>query len=251
MILWRNWGGWHALNVFFSLCLIGQKPGKVLNRLMYQSTRSLNIPSPGHLIFWKIFVQVPHFRSQKAVQMPHHRSIPGDQLPPPSGIFSVAFNMLRKLWMKNGFMENTLTCQRSHEWFLNAYREKLVQDFVFQPVSRESVSFTLNASRLVSAMIYHATRNPRSFPEQRLEIEPNRGLAATGWFDLSTISKTRLTLTQANQYILSAESYNQYILFVRITTYPRAVWDMETTPNHLLNCFRVMFSRKTLLLNIT
>ena len=43
------------------------------------------------------------------------------------------------------------------------------------------------------------------------------------WFDLSTISKTRLTLTPSNQYIFSAESYNQYILCVRITTYPRAV----------------------------
>ena len=40
---------------------------------------------------------------------------------------------------------------------------------------------------------------------------------------LSTISKTRLTLTPANQYIFSAESYNQYLLCVRITTYPRAV----------------------------
>ena len=48
----------------------------------------------------------------------------------------------------------------------------------------------------------------------------------SGWFDLSTIcpiSKTRLTLTPSNQYIFSAESYNQYILCVRITTYPRAV----------------------------
>ena len=43
----------------------------------------------------------------------------------------------------------------------------------------------------------------------------------SGWFDLSTISKTRLTLT--NQYIFSAEFYNQYILCVRITAYPRAV----------------------------
>ena len=64
-------------------------------------------------------------------------------------------------------------------------------------------------------------------------------------------TKTRLTLTPSNQYIFSAESYNQYILCVRITTYPRAVRDMETSPNHLLNCFRVLFSRKTLLLNIT
>ena len=33
MILWRNWGGWHALNVFFSLCLNARQPGKVFNRL--------------------------------------------------------------------------------------------------------------------------------------------------------------------------------------------------------------------------
>ena len=51
----------------------------------------------------------------------------------------------------------------------------------------------------------------------------HRGFAASGWFDLCTISKTRLTLTPANQYIFSAESYNQYLLCVRITTYPRAV----------------------------
>ena len=52
---------------------------------------------------------------------------------------------------------------------------------------------------------------------------PPSGFAASGWFDLSTISKTRLTLTPANQYIFSAKSYNQYLLCVRITTYPRTV----------------------------
>ena len=52
---------------------------------------------------------------------------------------------------------------------------------------------------------------------------PPSGFAASGWFDLSTISKTRLTLTPANQYIFSAESYNQYLLCVRITTYLRTV----------------------------
>ena len=52
---------------------------------------------------------------------------------------------------------------------------------------------------------------------------PPSGFAVSGWFDLSTISKTRLTLTPANQYIFSAESYNQYLLCVRITTYPRTV----------------------------
>ena len=56
-------------------------------------------PPPGHLNFWKIFVQIPPSRGRKTVQMPHHRSIPSDQMPPPPGNFSVAFIMLRKLCM--------------------------------------------------------------------------------------------------------------------------------------------------------
>ena len=74
----------------------------VFIRFMYQSNRSFNIPpgqSPGHLNFWKIFGKSPPSRGRKAVQMPHHRSIPGDQIPPPPGNFSVAFIMLRKLCM--------------------------------------------------------------------------------------------------------------------------------------------------------
>ena len=70
--------------------------------LMYRSNRSLNIPprqSPGPLNFWKIFVQIPPSRGQKAVQMPHYRSIPDDQIPPTPGKFSVASIMLRKLCM--------------------------------------------------------------------------------------------------------------------------------------------------------
>ena len=69
---------------------------------MYQSNRSLNIPPgqpPGHLNFRKIFVQIPHSRGRKAVQMPHHKSIPGDQMHPPLGNFSVVSIMLRKLCM--------------------------------------------------------------------------------------------------------------------------------------------------------
>ena len=54
---------------------------------------------PGICIFCKIFVQIPPSRGRKAVQMPHHRSIPGDQMPPPPGNFSVAFIMFRKLRM--------------------------------------------------------------------------------------------------------------------------------------------------------
>ena len=53
--------------------------------------------TPGHLNFWKIFVQILPSWGRKAVQMPHHRSIPGDQMPPPPGNFSVAFIMLWKL----------------------------------------------------------------------------------------------------------------------------------------------------------
>ena len=43
-------------------------------------------------------------------------------------------------------------------------------------------------------------------PACQLGSLPPSGFAASGWFDLSTISKTRLTLTPANQYIFSAES---------------------------------------------
>ena len=46
---------------------------------------------PGHLNFWKSFVQIPPSRGQKAVQMPHHRSISGDQMPPPPGKISRLF----------------------------------------------------------------------------------------------------------------------------------------------------------------
>ena len=41
--------------------------------VMYQSNRSFNIPArqpPGHLKFWKIFVQIPPSLGRKAVQMP-------------------------------------------------------------------------------------------------------------------------------------------------------------------------------------
>ena len=76
--------------------------GSIWNWVMYQSNRSFNISPgqpPGHLNFWKIFVQIPPSRDRKAVQMPHHRSIPSDQMPPPPGNFSVAFIMLWKLCM--------------------------------------------------------------------------------------------------------------------------------------------------------
>ena len=43
--------------------------------------------TPGHLNFWKIFVQIPPSRGRKAVQLPHHRSIPGDQMTHPRETF--------------------------------------------------------------------------------------------------------------------------------------------------------------------
>ena len=46
---------------------------------------------PGIWIFGKFLFK------KEAVKMPHRRSIPGDQMPPPPGNFSVAFIMLRKL----------------------------------------------------------------------------------------------------------------------------------------------------------
>ena len=70
-----------------------------LSMVMYQSNRSLNMP-PGHLNFWKIFVQISPSWGRKAVQMPHYycyRSISGDQMSPPPGNFSVASIVLRKL----------------------------------------------------------------------------------------------------------------------------------------------------------
>ena len=60
----------------------------MITEIMYQSNQSLNIPPgqpPGHLNFWRIFVQIPSSRGRKAVQMPHHRSIPSYQMPSPLG----------------------------------------------------------------------------------------------------------------------------------------------------------------------
>ena len=51
--------------------------------------------SPGHLIFWKIFVQIPPSPGRKAVQMP---PLPG-KLPDYCFNFSVASIMLLKLCM--------------------------------------------------------------------------------------------------------------------------------------------------------
>ena len=73
--------------------------GESLCTSQIEASTSAPGQSPGHLNFWKIFVQIPPSRGRKAVQMPHYRSIPGDQMPPPLGNFSVAFIMLRKLCM--------------------------------------------------------------------------------------------------------------------------------------------------------
>ena len=57
----------------------------LLPSIMYQWNRSLSIPPgqpPGHLNFWKIFVQIPPLRGRRAVQMPHYRSIWSNALTP-------------------------------------------------------------------------------------------------------------------------------------------------------------------------
>ena len=96
--------------------------------------------TPGHLNFWKIFVQIPPSRGRKAVQMPHYRSISDDQMLPPTGNFSVASIMLQSCVCKHGLIDNTLTCRRWYKWFLNTFKDsaKLVQAFAFQPVRHES-----------------------------------------------------------------------------------------------------------------
>ena len=70
--------------------------------VMYQSNRSFNVPPPGNpraFEFLANFCSNSPSRGRKVVQMPHHRSIPGDQMPPPPGNFSVTFILLRKLCM--------------------------------------------------------------------------------------------------------------------------------------------------------
>ena len=55
--------------------------------------------TPRAFEFFENFCSNSPSRGRKAVQMPHYRSIPGDQMPPSPGNFSVAFIMLRKLCM--------------------------------------------------------------------------------------------------------------------------------------------------------
>ena len=58
--------------------------------------------TPGHLTFWKIFVQIPPSPSRKAVQTPP----PPEKLPDYCFNFSVASIMLLKLCMY-GLLDNT------------------------------------------------------------------------------------------------------------------------------------------------
>ena len=84
-------------SIVYALCqhvIYGSLP------VMYQSNRSFNIlpppgQHPGHLNFWKIFVQIPLSPGRKAVQMPP----PTGKLPDYSFNFSVAFFTLLKLCM--------------------------------------------------------------------------------------------------------------------------------------------------------
>ena len=68
---------------------------------------------------------------------------------------------------KHGLLENTLDCRRWYKQFLNTfkYRAKLSKAcasfsrLLFSQSATNHVSFALNASRLASAMAYHATWN--------------------------------------------------------------------------------------------
>ena len=84
---------------------------------MYQSNRSFNIP-PGHLNFWKIFVQIPPSLGRKAVQMP-----------PPLGIlpdycfnFSVVSIMRLKLSMKTWFIGEHIFIYYKYRLFINIFK---------------------------------------------------------------------------------------------------------------------------------
>ena len=110
--IWQYWLQQYAeqlsnMNLVKWLCSPWVLPVQWIARIMYQSNRSLNIPPlgnpPRHLKFWKIFAQIPPSRDWKPVQIAHYRSIPGDQMPPSQGNFSVASIMLQKLCMKTLF----------------------------------------------------------------------------------------------------------------------------------------------------
>ena len=126
-------------------------------------------------------------------------------------LFGIAKQFLKLLWICSGRIRQACVYHKiTAHWFLSDCRSRSQIDSV-------NVHW-----------VRGGTRAP--FPNSGWKSSLTED---SGWFDLSSISKTRLTLTPSNQYIFSAESYNQYILCVRITTYPRAVWDMERSPNHL------------------
>ena len=110
--------------------------GQMYRILMYQSNRSFNIlppppgKLPGHLNFWKIFVQIPPSPGRKAVQMPP----PLGKLPyMPRTIFS---KIIRYKSSLNSFK----------------YGKKVVQAFGFRPLRNEYASSPLNSSKFVSAV---------------------------------------------------------------------------------------------------
>ena len=68
---------WHEVNEkILSQIKICRSLSLTYCEVMYQSNRSFHIPPgnpPGHLNFWKNFVQIPPSPGRKAVQMPHPR----------------------------------------------------------------------------------------------------------------------------------------------------------------------------------
>ena len=89
--------------------------------LMYQSIRSFNIPPgqpPGHLNFWKIFVQIPPSPGRKAVQMPP----PLGKFPDYCFNFSVASVMFPKLRMLTWFIRQHIFIYYRYKSFLNTFK---------------------------------------------------------------------------------------------------------------------------------
>ena len=95
--------------------------------------------TPGHLNFWKIFVQIPPSPSGKAVQMPP----PPGELPDYCFNFSVASIMFLKLCMWTWFIRQHTFTYYKYKSVLNTFKygTQLVQVFGFQPIHHKYTIF--------------------------------------------------------------------------------------------------------------
>ena len=95
--------------------------------------------TPGHLNFWKIFVQIPSSRGRKAVQMPHHRSIPDDQTPTPGKLFGSFYYAPEAVYVNlRGSIDRETPLLHAKDNVNGSWIPSLVQAFAFQPVRHES-----------------------------------------------------------------------------------------------------------------